>query len=260
VIQLIDLLGSESGSLQTSSCLVDWIANANAFTFDQQVSSLDDEHRHRACLLVAGGVRGRSSMSALETGALLFLFRAVTPELSAKEQFEEMEEETGIKRSQLYRLINLFESFGRELLPEPDLVARCTCEGLKLLSGSSVPPAARAEAIESIRKGKFLTIKEAKSIRRKHKTKKVFDGRSSENGKPKPPTGAESSADGLQKNARNVAVLWKFSEPKLRIEVYRNCRDGCINGESIIYALEAALERARSEYMTADSIEPSQVA
>lgn len=225
------------------------VCSMTPFALDHAATELDDEQKRKVRIGVADHVRGHSTLTSLETGALLKLFQLVTPELSRAEQFAMMEEETGIKRTQLYRKIAKFDCFGRTLLEDRDVAARCTSEALSLLSEKWVTDDTRSRALDYVRAGNHLTIKVAKEFQRKQK-------RSGER-----KVGALSSTDQTKRSLSSQDAepinqslksgpVWKFTDPNLSVVVRHNPGAPPVSNEQVIIALEAALTKARQEFVT----------
>ena len=247
--RLIDADSSRQSLLE----LVDAVAQTNQFELDQAAEKLGDRERARACIAVADRVRGHKTLSSLELGALLMLFQMLTDEESRGRQFQTMEEETGIKRTQLYRTIAMFREFGRVLLADPDVASRCTCEALKILSGESVSDDARAEAIEHVRDGNHLTIKVAKDIQRQHASLPSSAGSGANKSDAKPSANEPNRSEGSN-------ALWQFAATNVRIVIQPSSRNGVVGGEDIVLALEAALQKARRDYVASGSNQQLQLA
>ena len=221
-------------------------AEEGRFMIDEAASRLTEPQLQQVCGAIADRIRGVGTMSALETGFLLTIFKTVTPEMSRAEFFKNMETETGISRVQAYRNIGLYECFGEKFDREPGLVALCTCEALKILSSSSVPDLAREEGLEVARRGERLTIKVAKAIRRKHAASAREESTAvQETNKLK-----QNKLVKTKVEATPDQILWQFADPQVRVVVQRNGNRKPIDAESILLALEAAVERAKREYIT----------
>ncbi|PHQ33125.1 hypothetical protein [Rhodopirellula bahusiensis] len=241
------LLRDTDGTSVDNGDLALRIADANEFEIHREASSLDEDQRGRAMTAIADRTRGGGTFNALETGALLTMFDHLTTDKTRAELFADMEDETGISRTQLFRTLAMFRTFGRELLHDRVTAARCTCEALKLLAGKDVEEAARSEALEFARAGNFLTIKVAKNLIRKHARRQSGqDGGTAE--KPTPSVSPKSA---------DAAVLWQHSESQLHVLVRRQSQSVVVDDETIVMALEAALaayKRVTVEQQTAPRV------
>lgn len=223
------------------------IAKMSPFEQDRAISRLDEQQQFELGIVVADRVRGHSTLSSLETGALLKVFELTTSEASRAEWFAIMEQETGIKRTQLYRLIAMFDCFGKVLLNEPEVATRCTCEALKILSEKNVSAETREQALSFVRDGNFLTIKAAKKFRSEQsKSSSVAQSilpvtvATRREATPKRVVGHEKPTD----------AFWKFSDPNLVVIVQHTPGAPPIGAEEVIIGLESALAKARQEYVT----------
>ena len=244
-------------SRKSLASLVDAVSEASDFELDQAAEGLDDSLRGPACVAVADRFRGHNTLSKLELGALLYLFLLVTDGESRGSQFKSMEEETGIKRTQLYDHIRKYRLFGRKLLAAPETAARCVSGALTILSGESVPEEARDEAIAYASAGNRLTIKEAKAIQRKHANRSVSEMPNASANDAKP------NADGTGRSTRSTTsknALWKFAAANVRIVIQPSTHNAVVGGEDIVLALEAALEKARRDYVSAETDQQLQLA
>lgn len=231
---------------QAAIVLVHSVCRMNPFELDRAAADLDDQQKLKVSIAVADRVRGHSTLSSLEIGALLKLFLLVTPDKSRAEAFATMEEETGIKRTQLYRSIDMFDCFGQTLLNERDVAARCTCEALKLLSEKSVLDETREQALKYARGGKHLTIKVAQKLRRKQSESRVVQQAALRNAGD---GGRETKMEPISKAIADSDAIWKFSDSNLIVVVQHNPNGAPIGAEEIIIGLEAALAKARQEYV-----------
>ncbi|EMI24056.1 hypothetical protein [Rhodopirellula europaea] len=223
------------------------IADANEFDINREASSLDDDQRGRAMAAIADRTRGGGTLHTLQTGALLTMFDHLTTDKTRAELYADMEDETGISRTQLFRTLAMFRVYGRNLLHDRETASRCTCEGLKLLAGKDVAEAARTEALEFARAGNFLTIKVAKNLIRKHARR--HSGQGGEITEKPTSAGAATSAA--------ASVLWQHRESQLQVVVRRQSQSVVVDNETIVLALEAALaayKRVAVEQQTAPQV------
>lgn len=221
---------------------------------EKQARSLSGNERQIVCIKVADTIRQRGARSALETAALLFLFESSAYENDRGELFEMMELETGIGRTQLYRLIAVHRKFGKMLFAEPQVIGMFVCESLKLLSEATVPDAAREEAMELARQKQRITIAEAQAIRRRHRLEA--------NGGEKDGNQSKASNNLPSKNRQAISSrwLWRFESPILSICIGQSKEGKVISADAIVKGLEAALEKARKEFLSSTSTSlPSQV-
>lgn len=236
-------------SLSSGDCIA-MLRQSNDFELGNEAAHLSERDRQRIGIYVADHVRSGRARSALETAALLRIFEATTQETTRGELFRTMEQETGITRTQLYRLLPVDRCFGAALYQRPEVAGQFVAESLKLLSGESVPQTARDEAIKLAEQGTQIVIKLARGLMRKHRRDehaKSDQPDAVEQSSPKPPSVRAAMTK------RSVRVLWQYADPKLCVLIEPRSRSGAVGGESIIYALERALERARCEY----PVEPS---
>lgn len=222
----------------------------NDADIEKQGESLSDDERQKVCIKVADTIRQCGAKSSLETAALLFLFEASTQETHRGEFFKTMEHETGIGRTQLYRMVAVHRKFGRLLFAEPQAMGMFVCESLKLLSEASVSDAARLEAIERARAGNRINIAEAKAIRRRHQSMGKSDAAGS---KSNPKTIEPQTNDLLGKGDRSSSRqwLWRFDLSTLSICIGRSKKGQAISADAIVKALESALKKARQELSSA---------
>ena len=100
------------------------------------------------------------SQAQLMHGGLLHLFYLATKEDENK-RFIELCEELEISKTQAYRTIRVWETFGTLLRQEPYLSMRFCQESLKILAAEHVPERARQQAMEMARRGERITIRQA---------------------------------------------------------------------------------------------------
>ena len=242
---------------QETVVLAQKISAMTPFELDREVAGLNDQQKLQGSIAVADRARGHSTLSKLEMGALLKVFDLLTPTTSRAEAFANMEQETGIKRTQLYDLIAVFDCLGRKLMKERNVASRCTWGALSVLSKKSVWPATHEWAFEYVRGGKHLTIKVAKQLIRKQNERK--------SAKKAALPAANDASDGVDRNTTPISkeiansdAIWKFSDPNLTVVVQHVPGGAPIGSEEIIIGLEAALAKARQEYVvTQQELQPS---
>lgn len=242
-----ETLLATGGADITNADLARGVAAANEFDLRRYASELNDDQQHRAIIAIADRTRAGGTINALEVGALLTLFDHVITDQTRAEYYAEMEEETGISRTQLFRTSALFRRFGRELIADLDAASRCTLEALKILSGADVPEAAGDDALAYVRSGNRLTIKDAKNFIRQHarrQSNEVIAADENQSAGPKLP--------------KATSVLWQHRESKLHVLVKRSGQDAVVDDETIMLALESALAAYRR--VTVENQTPSQVA
>lgn len=223
----------------------------------EQAAGLNDEERRKIHITLADTLRQLGSKSAFEIAALLFLFETSAHEHQRGELFKELEKETGIGRTQLYRLIAVYRQFGKWLIAEPQVMGMFVSESLKLLSEASVSDEARETAINLARRGTRITIAIAKKIRRKHSahpTVPETDSAAKADYKPRPNSKKSSSLTSAGR------WLWRFDSSPVTICIGRTKKGQAISADAIVRTLEMALQRARKEFSGEQSTSNNNVA
>lgn len=252
--EIIDQLVNSKPTRQETVILAQKVSGMTPFELDRAVADLNDQQKLQASIAIADRTRGHSTLSKLEMGALLKVFDLLTPTTSRAEAFANMEQETGIKRTQLYDLIAVFDRLGRKLMQERHVASRCTWGALSVLSKQSVPSETHERAFEYVRDGNHLTIKVAKQFVRKQNDRKSMK----KAGLPAASDNNARNAAPISKEVTNSDAIWKFSDPNLTVVIRHNPGGAPIGTEEIIIGLEAALAEARQQYVvTKQEVQPA---
>ncbi len=97
-------------------------------------------------------------------GCVIHLHDIATGEHDSVDLQEKLLEDLGVKRTQGFRLKNVWRHCGPALMAEPELLDLFCVESLKLISGPNVGDEARAACCDRARSGERITIKVAKEL------------------------------------------------------------------------------------------------
>lgn len=191
--------------------------------------------------LTIGGIE-----STVATGGLYFIFQRIADTDERRTIEENMVDDLGVSKTQLYRCVDVWKRFGKLLIEEPNLKAYFVVEALKRLSAASVDPMAREAAITMARRREKVRINHADDLIAKFSPDADIP---TDEAVPTVDTPADSPSQTVKK--RSVSSLWKYAGEAINLLLQPAKAKADVDHEAIIRDLEAALALYRKQFAQA---------